>query len=88
MSPRRDDGRDDDEFPDDRDIEQFGEYSPSDYDALTIGRARNIRTPFWTRTRIIIAIVIVILLLSLVAVEILPLLNRLAAQCLQRLPEP
>jgi hypothetical protein len=77
MSPRRDDWIDDDEYPDDRDIEQFGEYSPPDYDPLTIGRTRK-RVPAqkWTRTRIITVIVVVMLLLSIAAAEILPLLNR------------
>jgi hypothetical protein len=76
MTPRRDDWIDDDEYPDDRDIEQFGEYSPPDYDPLTIGRAHNIRTSFWTRTRIVIAVIVLILLVSFAAAEILPLLSR------------
>jgi hypothetical protein len=73
---RRDDWIDEDEYPDDRDIDRFGEYSPSDYDPLTVGRISRQRAPFWTRTRIVLAVIVVILLVSLLIVEILPLFNR------------
>jgi len=73
---RRDNWIDDDEYPDDRDIEKFGEDSPFDNDPLSIGRIRNFRYPFWTRRRIIVAVVIAILLFSVLIIEGLPLLNR------------
>jgi len=73
---RRDDWIDDDEYPDDSDVERFGEYSPTDYDPLTMGRIGRTRGPFWTRTRIILAIVVLLLLLALLIPEILPLFNR------------
>jgi hypothetical protein len=45
MSPnkRRDDWLDDNEYPDDRDIDDLGDDSPGDYDPLTIGRVPSIR---------------------------------------------
>ncbi len=73
---RRDNWIDDDEYPDDSDIDRFGEYSPTDYDPLTIGRVGRQRGPFWTRTRIILAVIVVTLLVSLLIPEILFLLNR------------
>jgi hypothetical protein len=73
---RRGDWIDDDEYPDDSDMERFGEYSPSDYDPLTIGRVGRRRGPFWTRTRIMLAVVVIVLVLSILIVEVLPLLNR------------
>ncbi len=73
---RRDDWIDDDEYPDDKDIDDFGEDSPIDYDRLTMGRVGKLRDPFWTRNRIILALIALILLLSFALAEILPLLNR------------
>jgi hypothetical protein len=73
---QRDDWIDDDEYPDDSDMERFGEYSPTDYDPLTVGRAGRRRDPFWTRTRIAMAVVVVVLLFTLFVVEILPLFMR------------
>jgi hypothetical protein len=73
---RRGDWIDDDEYPDDSDMERFGEYSPSDYDPLTIGRLGRRRAPFWTRTRVVMAVVVIVLVLSILIVEVLPLLNR------------
>jgi uncharacterized membrane protein YkvA (DUF1232 family) len=67
---------DEDEYPDDNDIERFGEYSPTDYDPLTIGRAGRKHEPFWTRTRIILAIIVFVLLLSFAVSDILPLFSR------------
>jgi hypothetical protein len=70
---RREDWIDDDEYPDVRDMERFGEDSALDNDPLSIGRVPNFRYAFWTRGRIVAAIVIAILLFSIV---VLPLLNR------------
>ncbi|MBI1277808.1 MAG: hypothetical protein GC179_06740 [Anaerolineaceae bacterium] len=76
MSKRRADWIDDDEYPDDRDVEDFGEDSPVDYDRRTIGRAGSIRQPFWTRTRIFIIIIFAVLLFSFIFAEVIPLFQR------------
>ncbi len=73
---RRDDWIDDDEYPDDADVERYGEDSPGDYDPLTMGRMGRRRAPFWTRTRIVMAVIVIVLVVSILVVEILPLLNR------------
>ncbi|MBZ0289336.1 MAG: hypothetical protein K8I30_17075 [Anaerolineae bacterium] len=47
MTRRNRDGwLDDDEYPDDRDVDDFGDESPGDYDPLTIGRVPTIRPSF------------------------------------------
>ena len=76
MSKRRADWIDEDEYPDDRDVEDFGEDSPVDYDRRTMGRVGNMRQPFWTRTRIFIVILLAILILSFVFAEVVPLFRR------------
>ena len=73
---RRDDWLDDDEYPDERDVEDFGDGSPSDYDRLTLGRVGRMRPRFWTPTRMVVAIVAFILLLTFLLAELAPLLNR------------
>jgi hypothetical protein len=73
---RRDDWIDEDEYPDERDIEDFGDYSPYDDDPLTIGYPRGQRPKFWTPTRILIAAVFILLILSFLLVELAPLLSR------------
>jgi hypothetical protein len=72
----RGDWLNEDEYPDDRDIAAFGDYSASDDDPLTIGRVGHWSTPFWTRSRIVVAIFASLLLLSIVVAEIMWLLNR------------
>jgi hypothetical protein len=76
MSKRRADWIDEDEYPDDRDVEDFGEESPVDYDRRTMGRVGNMRQPFWTRTRIFIVILLAILILSFIFAEVVPLFRR------------
>lgn len=76
MSKRLDDWIDDDEYPDDKDVEDFGDESPVDYDRRTIGKVRNIREPFWTRTRILVVILLAILLASFILAEVVPLFRR------------
>jgi len=76
MSKRRADWIDEDEYPNDRDVEDFGEESPVDYDRRTMGRVGNMRQPFWTRTRIFIVILLAILILSFVFAEVVPLFRR------------
>jgi hypothetical protein len=62
-----------DEFPDDADIEAFGDDSPPDNDPLTIGYVGDYRPPFWTTRRIVLLVVIVVIISAL----LLPLLLRL-----------
>ena len=76
MSKRRDDWIDEDEYPDDRDVEDFGDESPVDYDLRTLGRVGNLRQPFWTRTRVFIVIILAILIFSFIFAEVAPLLRR------------
>ena len=76
MSKRRADWIDDDEYPDDRDVEDFGEDSPVDYDRRTMGRVGNMRQPFWTRTRIFIALILAILITGFILAEVVPLFRR------------
>ena len=70
---RRDDWIDDDEYPDDDDVEAFGEDSPPDNDPLTIGYVGRSRPSFWTQGRIILLIVSLVLITAL----LLPLLLQL-----------
>ena len=72
---RRDDWLSKDEYPDEADMDRFGDDSPGDYDPRTIWRVRGVNTSFWTRTRIVIAVVVFILLVSFVVAEILPLIR-------------
>lgn len=79
MSPqnRRTDWIDDDEYPDERDEDEFGEDSRLDYDRRSIGRVKGVNDkPLWTPGRIVIAVILIILLLALLLPEILPLLRR------------
>ena len=63
------------EYPDEKDIEQFGDDSPVDYDPLTIGYVGNYRPRFWTPGRIVILIIALILIGVLVLPLILGLLS-------------
>ncbi len=76
MSKRRADWIDEDEYPDDRDVEDFGEESPVDYDRRTLGRVGNMHQPFWTRTRIVVVIILAVLLFSFIFAEVAPLFRR------------
>lgn len=70
--PRRDEWLNDEEYPDAHDIDDLGDDSPGDYDPLTIGRIPTIRPPFWTRTRIFIAVILLLILLTYLLPRILP----------------
>ena len=76
MSKRRDDWIDESEYPDERDMDDLGEDSPVDYDRLTMGRVGNMRQPFWTRTRIFVALFWGLLILGVIAAGIAPLFRR------------
>ncbi|HEX2621067.1 MAG TPA: hypothetical protein VHL11_12990 [Phototrophicaceae bacterium] len=72
MPTRRDDWIDEDEYPDDRDLETFGDDSPGDYDPLTIGYTGGRQGIFWTPTRIILSVIAALVIAAL----LLPLLHR------------
>lgn len=73
MDPLRDQAwLNDNEYPDEKDIEEFGDDAPPDYDPLTIGYVGDSRPSFWTAKRIILLIVGLIL----IAAILLPLLLR------------
>jgi hypothetical protein len=72
---RRDDWLDNDEYPDERDIDDFGDDSPLDNDPLSIGYVPKLHVPFWTRGRILLALVLLILLLAFIFAEVSPLLS-------------
>ncbi len=76
MSKRSDDWLDEEEYPDDRDVEDFGDESAVDYDRRTVGRVGNIRQPYWSKTRLLIVLVIALILFSLIIAELMPLLQR------------
>jgi hypothetical protein len=75
MTKRRDDWIDDDEYPDERDVEQFGDDSPTDYDPLTIGRVPGVNPPFWTRGKFILLVIVLLVVAALLLPSILPLLR-------------
>jgi hypothetical protein len=62
---RRDDWIDDDEYPSERDVDDFGDDSPPDDHPLTIGYMGSARQQFWTSARIIIALIIALILAAL-----------------------
>ena len=70
---RDDDWINDNEYPDDKDIEQFGDDSIPDDDPLTIGYVGDTRPSFWTTRRVVLLVVILIIISAL----LLPLLLRL-----------
>jgi hypothetical protein len=72
MPTRYEDWIDDDEYPDDRDVDDFGDDSPIDRDRLTIGFIPKVTAPFWTRTRIIIAVIAIILVLAFILEDLSP----------------
>lgn len=61
------------EYPDEKDIEEFGDDSPVDYDPLTIGYIGDSRPSFWTAKRVVTLLVATLLIGALV----LPLLRLL-----------
>jgi hypothetical protein len=77
MSPTRsEDWIDDDEYPDDADMAEFGESSPVDYDRRTMGKVRHRQNRYWTRGRIVIAVISAALLLLMLLAELQPLLSQ------------
>ena len=74
MTKRLDDWIDEDEYPDDRDVEDFGDNSPFDYDPRTIGYVGD-RPPFWTRGRIVLLIVVLLIVAALLLPSVATLLR-------------
>ncbi len=62
---RGDNWIEDNEYPDEDDIEAFGEDSPPDNNPLTIGYIGNSRRGFWTKERIVLLGVGLILISAL-----------------------
>ena len=75
MSKRQDDWIDDDEYPDERDVEEFGDDSPIDYDPLTIGRVPGIHPRFWTRGKVILLVIVLLIVAALLLPLILQVLR-------------
>lgn len=73
-SRRRDNWIDDDEYPDDDDVEEFGETSPPDFDPLTVGFVGN-RPSFWSSKRLALLVIVIIVLAAVLLPTILPLLR-------------
>jgi hypothetical protein len=76
MSKRRDDWIDDDEYPDDRDVDDFGEESPWEYDRRSIGYIPGVTKPFWTPGKIIVAVIALLILAALILPSVVSLLRR------------
>ncbi|MCA0454632.1 MAG: hypothetical protein LCI00_11735 [Chloroflexi bacterium] len=75
MSKRRGDWIDEDEYPDERDMDDFGDASPVDYDRSTLGKVGNMRQPYWTKMRILIVLLAGLVLISIILAELAPLLQ-------------
>ncbi len=54
------------EYPDEKDIEEFGDDSPVDYDPLTIGYIGDSRPSFWTAKRVVILLIAILMIGALV----------------------
>ena len=67
----RDDWIDDDEYPDEDDIEAFGDDSPPDNHPLTIGHVGGSRPGFWTKGRIALLVVVLLLIGALLLPSLL-----------------
>jgi hypothetical protein len=63
---RRDDWIDEDEYPDERDVEEFGEDSESDNDPFTIGYVGSQRLSFWTTGRIVMLVIALLIIAALI----------------------
>ena len=76
MSPRQrlDDWIDDDEYPDDRDVAEFGDESPGDKHPRTIGYVGR-RPRYWTTGRIILLFFVLLIVAALLLPPLLSLLH-------------
>ncbi len=74
MTKRLDNWIDEDEYPDDRDVDEFGDDSPVDYDPRTIGRVGD-RPPFWTRGKILLLVVVLVIVAALLLPSVTTLLG-------------
>ena len=64
---------DNNEYPDDKDIDEFGDDSPVDYDPLTIGYLGDSCPSFWTAKRIGVLLVALLLISALILPPLLQL---------------
>ncbi len=74
MTKRLDNWIDEDEYPDDRDVEDFGDDSPGDYDPRTIGTVGE-RPLFWTRGRVVLLVVVLVIVAALLLPPVVALLR-------------
>ncbi len=72
---RFDDWIDDDEYPDDKDVEAFGDDSPADYDPRTIGYVGERRPGFWTRQKIILLVIVLMIVAAIFLPQVIGLLR-------------
>jgi hypothetical protein len=66
MPKRNDFFLDEDEYPDDKDIDEFGDDAPPDFEPITIGYVGDYRPKFWTGRRIVLLIVALVIIAALV----------------------
>ncbi len=79
-SNRHDEFLSENEFPTERDVEKFGDESPWDNDALTIGmvgKRKKSKRGFWTRQRIMMALIMLVIIAAIVLPLLVPLLRGL-----------
>ncbi len=74
MTKRLDNWIDEDEYPDDRDVDDFGDESPFDYDPRTIGYVGD-RPSFWTRGRVALLVVVLVIVAALLLPSLVALLR-------------
>ena len=74
MTKRLENWIDEDEYPDERDIEDLGDDAPTDYDPRTIGYVGR-RPAFWTPARVVLLIIVGFIVSALLLPELLPLLR-------------
>lgn len=80
MSPKRlDNWIDDEEYPDDKDMEQFGDDSPRDEaemrDFRTMGDYGQARPNFWTPTRIALLVIVILVVAAILLPPVLSVLR-------------
>jgi hypothetical protein len=72
---RLDNWIDEDEYPDDKDVEDFGDESPVDYHPRTMGYLGGKRSGFWTTGRIILLVIVLVIVAAMLLPLLAPLLR-------------
>ncbi len=73
--PQRAEWLDDDEYPSEDDMEEFGDYSPRDDHPLTIGNLGYNQPPTWTPRRLLLAAIALLIVAAMLLPVIAPLLR-------------